>query len=190
MIKPSHYNLSANTIYRITPDYRIVGYNTAYCRFGEANGNRDISSIWGIGSSTLECASEALRPSIKAVYDQAFAGTTVGYEYECHSAELFRRYLMRAMPESDGTLIVEHALIYQAGHQNTRSVDQATIITEYTQPNGMIVKCASCQKVLSAREPGRWDLVRELLTQFRENISHGLCQVCTERLYPGLWRSS
>jgi hypothetical protein len=185
MITPRKFNLSSNTIYRVDKNYRITAFNAAYEEFAVRNGGTQILDRWGVGSSILDSAPRIVRKQIQQLYDQAFAGQVVELDYECHSPDQFRRFVMRLIPDNE-TVIAEHSLIVNHPHHHILDLSLDLILKLYIQPNGMILACCNCRKLRSAHDPGRWDLVRAPIQQLPANLTHGICAVCTHHLFPGL----
>lgn len=187
MFIPENYRLTHNTICYIGRDYRLIGYNPAYLQFAAANGCENIEQNWGIGNSVLDCTPPILRGLLKKAYDRAFAGETVEYEYNCHSPEKFRRYVMRLIPQPDGNVVAEHALLFEQEHQDVLDLGLQAVKAGYQRADGIIVQCCNCRKLRSLKDSLRWDLVRSLIASAAGfTISHGICPVCAEQLYPGM----
>ena len=67
--------------------------------------------------------------------------------------------------------------------ESNRSLEQA--LREVKVLRGFIPICASCKKVRN--EQGSWQQLEEYLYQHSEaEFSHGICQTCVQKLYPGV----
>ena len=183
---PDIYEATANTVIWLGQDYRILGVNEAFRRFARENGGEGVVASWGPGRSLLECLPEALRTFYRGLYDAAFCGRPAEHEYVCHSPDQFRRFVMRLVPRPDGTVVSEHALLVEVPHPTLVDLSREGVLREYRQPTGLISKCCSCQKLRHPGVQGRWDQVRIAFTEGLLEVSHGICPVCAEQLYPEL----
>lgn len=181
---PEIYETTANTVIWLGRDYRILGVNEAFRRFARANGGGDLEATWGPGRSWLDCLPRVLRAFYRRLYDAAFFGQSTEHEYVCHSPDRFRRFVMRLVPRPDGTVVSEHALLVEAPHPRLMDLARDRVLREYRQATGLIAKCCSCHKLRHPGDQGRWDQVRIGLTGALREVSHGLCPVCAEHLYP------
>lgn len=53
--------------------------------------------------------------------------------------------------------------------------------------SNLISVCCSCNKV---KIDGRWQERPDLLILYKDNLSHGICSSCAERLYPSIYKKS
>jgi transcriptional regulator with GAF, ATPase, and Fis domain len=87
------------------------------------------------------------------------------------------------------TALGEIAAIALVNSRNVEKLNQTVsqlekALSEVHTLRGIIPMCASCRKIRN--EEGYWQMVEEYISEHSEaHFSHGLCQKCRERLYPG-----
>jgi hypothetical protein len=182
---PAIFDRCANTVMLIDPDYRIVGFNQAYVQFAKANQGERIEQEWGCGRCVLDCLPTVIRELVKTHYDQAFAGEVSTYDYCCHSPLLYRKFRMRAYPYLHGTVVMEHALLIERALDGVLELDADTIAANYTNADGLIRQCCNCRKIAEVQHGRRWDYIQSLINMPMANVSHTICPLCIEELYPG-----
>ena len=159
----------------IDPAGTILWVNRAWERFATANGGADVLRRFGLGGSYLG----AISPSLQGFYASAFSnalasGEPLELDYECSSAETFRRFHMRGLPIGQEGLLLEHSLVVE--HPHDRAVLEP-IDALYASPDGVVVQCSNCRRV--RRTTGlAWDWVPAWVRSFPPRTSHGLCDSC------------
>lgn len=184
---PEIYLATANTVFLVNHHRQIVGFNPAYEKFAAENGLLEFKKSCGVGVSVLDCVPPVLRKFYGHLYDRAFAGEMIEHEYLCHSAECFRRYLMRLLPRQNQTVVAEHSLIVATPHVQILDLIWESARESYLHASGFVAQCCSCRKLRHAQDPQRWDLVRALIASCPVPVTHTLCPVCAENVYPGAY---
>jgi hypothetical protein len=177
------------TAYGVWTDHTLAYMNPAWFGFAESNGGKTLFGDWTIGRSTLD----VIPPAINKWYLQfvAAARSSPGahpeqHEYECSSAEVYRRFLMTIYPVSAGTekgYVIVHSLKVETSHTEVKGPAKPTVMEEYADGAGLIRQCMHCRLIRSAKDPSRWDWVAEWVRQPQSNVSHSLCDVCFEHYY-------
>ncbi|MDO9019914.1 MAG: hypothetical protein Q8S73_15435 [Deltaproteobacteria bacterium] len=158
-------------------DRRIVQFNEAWSRFALANGGGAGLQRWEGGGAPID---EAIPEVLRAFYVDAFArslasGERWEHEYECSSAETYRRYRMVTYPVDGRFLVVVHSLVAELPHERAECAPTGAYAAD-----GIIVLCSHCRRVRNPAGLRRWDWVPAYVRSPPENVSHGLCEPCYE----------
>ncbi len=177
----------AGSIYALDSDLTVVYYNEGYRSFARQNGAiRLIERRWGLGSNWLEALPGCLRTFYEDALRQCMSGGSVWeHEYECSSAETFRRFHQRAYPlgEQGGVLIV-NSLVVETPHDPLLRRSHAPDSPSYADEHGFIHQCAHCRRISVPRDANRWDWIPAWVAKAPAPVSHGLCPVCLDYYYP------
>jgi len=178
-----------NTIFLVDKHMVLCDCNDAYMRFACENDGVAIPARWGVGCSIVACLPEIVKDRILDLYRQAQGGRIMTMRYQCHAPHLYREYLMRLIPGQNETVISEHALVIERPLKGAISIDSADLDRRFKDQHGTVTQCCNCRKVRHATGGEEWSWVHPmtLITHPAEgtsNISHGLCPVCLEQLYP------
>ena len=176
---------SADTIYALRSDLRLVYVNQGWQQFASQNGADDaFASRWPLGTSIQEAIPEILRPFFQDHFAKCLAtGCPWQHRYECSSPDMFREFLMTAYPlgEQQGFLVV-HSLIHQSAHQRIKHVAEEG---RYCDENHLITQCVHCRRIRRPDAKLTWDWVPEWVASWPSNTSHGFCDSCYGFYYPG-----
>jgi len=164
------------TIVGVEPNLRIAFVNDAWFRFAAANGARWQPGEWGLGANLVDATPSDLRP----FYDLLFAvalrtGEAVAHDYECSSAERYRKFRMRIHPLEGKGYLVTHTPTIERAHDLE---SHAPTDLEYLHASGLYLQCAHCRRTRHALVQNRWDWVPSYVSNPPSNVSHGLCPVC------------
>jgi hypothetical protein len=183
---------SRDIIYGLWPDLTLAYQNAAWFRFAAENGEPAISSTWPIGRSVLDAVPGCLSLWCRTFVASALASggsRPLSHEYECSSADVYRRFVMTAYPVpgpiADGVLVA-NSLRVEVPHSQSDQVPMPQAARNYIDAAGLIHQCAHCRRVRSVAEPLEWHWVPEWVRHARQNISHGLCETCLTVYYPVL----
>ncbi len=179
-----------SSVFGIWPDGRLAYLNPGWYEFAIANGGYPaIENQWDIGANYLDAVTPPLRPFYRALLARApevgAAQHPLSHEYECSSADMFRKYNMQvyALPRQAGWLVV-NSLVVEQPHDPEERPAHATSDAEYRDVAGIVHQCAHCRRVLhQGREP-RWDWVPAWVTHPARDTSHDVCPVCYAFYYP------
>ena len=194
LLGPSHLRMleeHPHTVYGVLPDLAFAYMNPAWFAFSSHNeGDRAIPSAWPIGRSSLDAVPECLRAWYTALFTAPRDGQEEHpkeYEYECSSADYYRRFLMKIFPltraDKRGFLIV-NSLRVEVPHVRSDRLAQPPDGAAYTDPTGLIHQCVNCRRVQSALDPLNWHWVPEWVRQAQSNVRNVLCPKCQAHFYP------
>ncbi|MDB4932944.1 MAG: hypothetical protein JWM10_5428 [Myxococcaceae bacterium] len=164
---------SDNVAYVVTPEGVIGRTNPAWRRFASANGGGAMA-----GGAVLAAVLPAV---LRAYYVDGFAralatGEPWEHDYECSSAETFRRFRMVAYPFDGRGLVVVNSLRLERPHEREAHPGDDDAYTV----DGVITMCSHCRRLRRATAPVRWDWVPAYVRSPPDNLSHGLCASCYE----------
>jgi len=170
-------------------DLRVAFYNTAWIRFAEENdGLPAIDAKWGLGARYLDAIAAPLRPFYADLFAAASDSEDVvhpaRHEYECSSAETYRRFVMdvHVLPGRTGYVVV-NTLAEEHPHDARRREPRPPDPALYRGEDGLIRQCAHCRRIRRADE-ARWDWVPEWVDRHPGNVTHGVCEICFDYYYP------
>jgi hypothetical protein len=185
----SDIDAEPGSVIGLWPDGRIALLNSAWQRFAAANDGADALERWPLDAELLSAVSGRLRD----YYERAFATVRADGKpweqcYQCLAPGVRRRFRLRVLPLSEGSLLLVH----------TRVVDSKPIIesdagsspdspdrADYVGPRGMIRQCSNCRRTQRVRSL-EWDWVDAYVKAPPSNISHGICPLCMRQDYPDL----
>lgn len=181
---------NSSVVFGLWADYRLGYANTAWFHFaGENGGEPAISIRWPLGSSIMSAVPAILQPFYFNLYARAInreprITAPVSHEYDCSSAEAYRRFMMQvyALDHDRGFLVVNSLLIERA-HDAGAAVP-APREEEYRDENGLLCQCSHCRRYRCTRVAERWDWIPAWVRRQPARTSHGLCRVCFDYFYP------
>ena len=180
----------AGTVFGLWRDLRLAYFNPWWLKFAEENdGEPSISLDWGLGRSLLDSVPDILRPFYRDLYGNALQQgrlPPLQHEYECSSADLFRRFMMTVYPlrQGEGFLVV-NSLAVEKAHDPHERKDNEPDPGTYIGDDGLIRQCSNCRRTKNAKEPNRWDWVSAWVAEPPARTSHTLCAFCLAHYYPG-----
>ncbi len=176
-----------NVVFGLWPDLTLAYLNPAWFRFaGENGGEPAISRDWTLGRNVMDAVAPELQPFYREFFGSQLAGGPVvslrQHEYECSSAEIYRRYVMTVYRLGDGAglLVVNATSITRPQYRPPRPPYEG----DYHDPGGWVRQCAHCRCVQHRLEPDRWDWVPFWVVSPPREVSHGLCPLCLDHFYP------
>jgi len=181
-----------HTVYGVWSDLTLAYMNPAWFSFARRNGaEQAIPGAWTIGRSTLDAIPECLKTWYLSFFTAA--SLTEGsaprqHEYECSSAELHRRFLMKVYPVRGAKgrgFIVVNSLRFEIPHAKMDRVTMPPAAQVYTDETQLMTQCVNCRRVQSQAEPSSWHWVPEWVRQVAPNIRPALCPACRERFPAG-----
>ena len=191
LLTSSHLHLledHPHTVYGVWDDLTLAYMNPAWFSFARRNGaEQTIPGAWSIGRSTLEAIPECLKTWYLSFFTAA--SLTEGsaprqHEYECSSAELHRRFLMKVYPVKGAKgrgFIIVNSLRFEIPHVKMDRVTMPPAAQAYTDETGLMTQCVNCRRVQSQAEPSSWHWIPEWVRQVAPNIRPALCPACRER---------
>lgn len=170
-----------DSVYLLTADLVLVGYNQAYVAFAQANSARHITAISPFGTRLTDAMSEPLASAYRDVYRRVLrSGTPFSHCFECPAPTVYRQYRQVAYPVAAGRgLLVTNSLVteYPLGEGRER------VIGDYADDAGVITECSHCRRLANPRTGG-WDWVPAHVADPDPATSHGLCPYCLEHYHP------
>ncbi len=195
LLTSSHLHLledHPHTVYGVWSDLSLAYMNPAWFSFARRNGaEREIPGAWSIGRSTLDAIPECLKTWYLSFFTAA--SLTEGsaprqHEYECSSAELHRRFLMKVYPvrgaKGRGFIIV-NSLRFEIPHVKMDRVSMPPAAGAYADETKSMTQCVNCRRVQSLAEPSVWHWIPEWVRQTPPNVRPALCPACRERFPSG-----
>ena len=169
--------------YAVSPALRLIYLNPAWFRFARNNaGEPAISNHFGIGTPLCAAIAEPLREFYTNAYKRALqTGEVWHHDYECSSADVYRRYHQTAYPfHNRSGLLVINSLVQEQPHRPAERPPWPPDQDRYTGPYGLILQCCHCRRVQRTAEPELWDWVPAWVERMPFNTTGGLCPVCYE----------
>lgn len=164
-----------STLVAIDPSGVILWLNPAWQRFAEQNGGSDLAQRFGVGALYFDGIAPPLRAYYELAFRESFAARRIfEQEYECSSPAEYRLMRLRALPITDGGLLLEHSCVV---HQTREWLTSAPVAASYRDEQGVILQCSNCRRVRRADHQG-WDWVAAWVAQPPPHCSHGICKVC------------
>jgi hypothetical protein len=172
-------------IYALDRDLRIIYCNEAWDRFAAENGGRALDRRRQLGRSVLDAIPVPLRRLFEDGYRRVLTtGQTWEHRYECSSPTTFRTFRMVVYPAPHDGLVVVNSLAVERPHDNTERPAGSPDEMVYVDPHGMVVMCCHCRRTCQAKAKAVWDWVPAYVETPPASISHGICTVCFNLLYP------
>jgi hypothetical protein len=171
------------TVYGLWPDLTLAFLNPAWFQFAAENrGEPAISKDWPLGRCILDAIPASIRPFFEVNYRRSLQeGRPWVHVYECSSEAVYRNFHLKVFPleNSEGLLLVNSLWVETAQQQETFP----PIEERYRNRNGLIIQCCHCRRFRRADAHSTWDWVRPWVEKMPENISHGICKICTGFYY-------
>ena len=151
--------------------------NPAWFSFARRNGaEQAIPRAWSIGRSTLDAIPECLKTWYLSFFTAA--SLTEGsaprqHEYECSSAELHRRFLMKVYPVKGAGgrgFIIVNSLRFEIPHVKMDRVTMPPAAQAYTDETELMTQCVNCRRIQSQAEPSSWHWIPEWVREVPPNI--------------------
>ncbi len=186
------------SVYGLWADMSLALVNEAWFRFARENGGEPaISQRWPLGTCLTKAIPQALRPFYDRLFGAVLNGPTtprpIQHEYECSSADVYRKFQMSLYPLASrrGVLVV-NSLIVEASHDASRRVPHPPHEEVYRCEDGLIRQCAHCRRTQSPADPTRWDWVPAFIATMPPHINHTLCTFCHDLYWgpDGAWGSA
>jgi PAS domain S-box-containing protein len=195
LLTSSHLHLledHPHTVYGVWSDLTLAYVNPAWFAFARRNGaDQSIPGGWSIGRSTIDAVPECLRSWYASFFSPA--SLTEGsaprqHEYECSSADLHRRFLMKVYPLEGATrrgFIIVNTLRFEIPHVKMDRVAMPPLEKAYTDEAELMTQCVSCRRVRPLADASSWHWIPEWVRQVGPNVRHALCPACLERFPSG-----
>ncbi|KAB0670484.1 hypothetical protein F6V30_10090 [Oryzomonas sagensis] len=180
-------------IYGVWPDFRLAYFNEGWVRFARENGGAPwLMSPECLGRSVLEVTTPELRPFYRELFTRAITTVTarpysISHEYECSSAEIYRKFAMLLFRLKGGQgLLIANSLVVEMPHtvRGTVPVEPSANSAPYHNEHELVIQCAACRRIRHQQLEGRWDWIPAWVSQPPERTSHGLCDLCMSYYYP------
>ncbi len=182
----SRFESDPAVIFVLDSDFRLRYCNEAWDRFAMENGAvpqalRDRQ----IGRSVMEAMPAPLKRFYARLYAQVlFVEPSADHEYECSSAEIFRRFHMSVqrldVAGESSFLLVVNSLLVEEPFERPSALYSSDALR---QEDGLITMCCHCRRT---RVPGGEDLwvwVPGLVREMPPDVSHGICPICFDIHY-------
>jgi len=181
----------AGTVYGIRPDYCLAYFNPAWQKFALDNGGEPaISRQWGLGTPVMKAVPKELKEFYENFFARSFKsdpliGQPPHHEYECSSAETYRKLMMTCdvLREGKGLIIVNSVLV-ERPHDPQEHASQQADKSIYMDRNGLVCQCVHCRRVLNLKVEKRWDWVPQWVADAPPKTSYSLCETCFGSYYP------
>jgi hypothetical protein len=172
----------ASEVVLCVDDNDVLTYcNPAFDKFAAANGAPELNAARVVGTPLQTY----LPPFLDGFFREALkrARTTLElwrFEYNCSSAEVFRKFQLTIFPQPDRKEIVfAHSLLVEHPH---RWVAFEATESKYRCPHGLLHMCCNCRRT-RVQETSRWDWVPGFVSHRPRQVSHGICPFCRDWLY-------
>ncbi len=175
---------SEDIIYVVDKNFTLCGFNRAWISFAKQNNGEGVLKKYGVGTSIISALPEVLKDYYISLYRKALdSGERVDNQYDCSSAETYRKYHQSIYPlsEKKGLLISNHCLIEKTNEEKAEH-----FASKHRNKYGIITQCCHCRRVKNYSKKNQWDWIPELISQTHEKISHGICWHCISFYYPSL----
>lgn len=180
--EPSKLEAQSGAIYGLWPDLRLAYLNPAWFRFATENqGEPHISQAWGLGADLSAALPWPLRQWYRDGYAECLRRhRSWSLEYECSSAELYRRFHQVVYPlgREEGLLIV-NSLVLEVPHDGETRPCCEPLEKAYLDGDGLLHQCSHCRRVRRQGLAEHWDFVPQWIRQPLSNTSHTLCPACS-----------
>ncbi len=190
LMTPSHLHIledHSQSVFGIRPDFTLAYMNPAWFAFARRNGGEDIAGAWCVGRSALDAVPECLHAWYLALFYPPRPGENPGprqSEYECSSADLHRRFLMKVYPLGGDGFIVVNSLRYEVPHVQSDRAAMPAIEQAYTGDDGFMNQCAGCRRMQSGTDPLSWHWVPAWVRETQGNTISTLCPKCAVSYSP------
>jgi len=176
----------SGTTFALDHDLRLAFMNDGWKRFALANDGESALEYWIPGLSIFDAIADVLHPFYRGLYREAFAGSVVSHEYDCHSDTTFRQFRMTIYPIANAQfLLVDNGLLVEKIMEGSADVTQRVFREQYTrEADGSIVQCVHCRRIRNLTATEQWDFVPLVFKTPDLIVSHGLCRACMVHYYP------
>lgn len=182
----------AGSVYGLWPDLSLAYMNPAWFSFAAANhGEPAISTCWPLGRPFMAAIPDPLQPFYANIFSTALeraptpTARPVQHEYECSSAELYRRFLMTVYPLRGGAgLLVVNTLTTEHEHDPSNRPAHVANPEFYADPDGIVRQCTHCRRIQVAASEHLWHWVPAWVEHCPPSTSHTLCNFCLDYYYP------
>jgi len=174
-------DLHAGSIFGLWADLSLAYMNAAWFQFSAENGGEPgVSRDWGPGANLID----AISPAMSAFYLHGYGrslrtGAAWSHEYECSSADRYRRFLQIVYPLRGEAFLVVNSPTVNRLHE--RRPDDATL-AEYLDADGTLHRCAHCGRVYANR-PHDWHWAPAWATLPEKQVTVVVCEICLEKYY-------
>lgn len=184
---------AAEVRYRVDAMDRLVAFDDPWDAFAIANGAPELAggavTGWKLWAFIAEADTRSLH---KALLARVRAdGAVTALPFRCDSPELRRFMEMDLVPLADGAVEYRCRTLRTEARAPVAALDPA----RRGQPEAFIRMCSWCKQVEVA--PGRWDEVEAAIRHLRlfdetppPGVTHGICDTCQTRYFPGSERSA
>lgn len=172
-----------HSTYALSPELSLIYLNPAWFRFAKENaGEPAISMRFGLGTPVCAAIAAPLKEFYSGAYLRALeTGEAWDHDYECSSADRYRRYHQTVYPlHNRAGLLVVNSLVQDQPHNPETHAPSPPREERYTGAQGLIIQCCHCRRVQRAAEPELWDWVPAWVKRMPLRTSHGLCPICYE----------
>jgi hypothetical protein len=182
---------NSDPVFGLRADMRLAYFNFAWFKFAQENGGEPaISNEWGLGRSIFDAIPAEIHDFYRKLFQtgmqswRAKERIPVSHEFECSSADVYRRYAEFLYPLAAGQgLLVVTSLVCEQPHDPIERPACQPELQSYADENGMIHQCAHCRRVENLSIPGRWDWVPYWVNHTPWFTSHTICSFCFNRFY-------
>lgn len=176
-----------SVIFGLWPDLTLAYVNPAWYRFARENGGEpEISRAWDLGRNVMDAVTPLLQPFYREFFgrqlDPAAPCQLSQHEYECSTAEVYRRHVMTVyrLGDAAGLLVTNVPVVERLQDRPGR----APYTDDYHDSAGWVRQCAHCRCVQHRLVPDRWDWVPFWVASPPAFTTHGLCPLCLDHFYP------
>lgn len=175
---------SQNAIFGLSEKLALIYFNPGWYEFaGQNDVKPDVLAISGLGTLITDLIKGVeIRKFYTDNYKRALeTKTSWQHEYECSSANQFRKYHQKVYPFKNGKgLIVCNSEMISMPMEKLGRNEFDPVIKRYKQnTTGLISQCTNCRKVKRAGEDV-WDWVPAWVEQSTGNTCHSICTVCRD----------
>jgi len=158
--------------------------NPAWFQFAAENGGEpEISRRWPIGSPIMPAVPPVLRSFYEVSYRLCLdSGTPWRHEYECSTANVYRRFQQTVYPLAGAAgLIVVNSIDENKNIDRDDEISDESKDGSYRGKDGFVQQCANCRKVRYRPALERWDWVPSWVRRMPRRVAFVLCNNCRGR---------
>lgn len=167
--------------YVLASDLSLLHVNVAWGTFACSNGAPSLADNWqALGPIQASIEPPALGEFFAARLSSALTRNRAwSHTYECSSPTVYRKFHMRAKPGPGREgIVVVHSLVAESP---IASHAADSLIREFTDARGLIVRCAACGRTARPGVTDIWEWAPGLNAE--PNISTGICAICSVQEY-------
>ncbi len=180
-------NAHAGTICGVWADYRIAYLNPAWFKFAKTNdGEPDISSRWGLGTSILDCVEGEIRDIYASWFEFCLQSRqSWSHDIECSTEKIYRlfRQVVHPLGQGEGLLIVNAPRIESPDVIASRTAYLADLRC-YQGEDGFLHQCSNCRMMKNFLESERWDWVPDWIIRRPGKVKFTFCPACATHIIP------